>query len=424
MRMLEFRPRGYRALRDLPIFFAFEDEPLENECSIRFLVGRNGTGKTTLLRFLASIFAALDEGYQRERPDSPAYSADFRLSYQLRGNTIEIRKAGQGRSGLEFRINGARVEGIPGKEQVVPTNIIIYTSGDLDSWRELLYGATRNDPDDAEPLPDQLAPDEEFPIDQQLALTAQSDQTSQAERSGEEGGFQVPTPVPVQIGSGDGDEAAVDRIVLVEPADLSLAFLAACVAHYAEAEQGVEVGADFGTVLDHVNLDRLVSFSLRLRYDINTLGPNQRRRLSRLYKVATLPLQQFDTQLWVFDMDNVRDGERMATRLLPDLRNNATSPFQLFQDLVALQRAGILLETNLIVNKRRSTKQKQPGPLLLFADLRNCRKSIRMPNDEPSAVSLQCKSSLRYWRGVAHSLCPNADIGSTKRMFARPPSAA
>jgi predicted ATPase len=104
MRLLEFRPRGYRALRDLPIFFAFEDEPLENECSIRFLVGRNGTGKTTLLRFLAAVFAALDEGYQRERPDSPAYSADFRLSYQLRGNTVEIRKTGRGRSSIEFRI--------------------------------------------------------------------------------------------------------------------------------------------------------------------------------------------------------------------------------------------------------------------------------------------------------------------------------
>jgi predicted ATPase len=368
MRLLEFRPRGYRALRDLPIFFSFEDEPLENECSIRFLVGRNGTGKTTLLRFIAAIFAALGEGYQRERPDNPAYSADFRLSYQLRGNTIEIRKTGRGRASVEFRMNGAQVDGFLGNEEMIPTNIIIYTSGDLDTWNELLYGAIRDDPPEAEPLPNQLLPQEELPLDQQLAVSVE--QTPQMAESVKEGGFQVPMQMPTQIGSGDSEEeTGINRIVLVEPPHLALAFLAACVAHYAEGEQGVDLGADFGLVLGHVNIDRLVSFSLRLQYDIGTIGSNQRRKLSRLYKAATLTLQQFDTQLWVFDMDNVRGSERTASRLLPGLGNNARLPFQFFQDLVALQRDGILLEANLIVNKRRSIKQKQSGPLLLFADL-------------------------------------------------------
>jgi len=367
MRLLEFYPRGYRALRDLPIYFAFEDEPLENGCSIRFLVGRNGTGKTTLLRFIASIFAALDEGYQRERPDSPAYSANFRLRYQLHDTTIEIRKTGQGRSGVEFYIDDARVEGIPGKEQILPTNVLIYTSGDLDAWRALLYGATRADPDAAEPLPNQLLPDEEQPIDQPKERS--TEETEPITSGNEEGGFQVPMNVPMQIGSSASDAAGTDRMILVEPSDLPLAFLAACVAHYAEREQDVQIGADFSDVLGHVYVERLVSFSLRLRYDINTLDPEQRRRLRRLYQVATLPLQQFDTQLWIFDMDDVRDGQRTATRLLPDLGNNAALPFQLYQDLVALQRGGLLVETNLIVSKRRLKKQKEPARLLLFADL-------------------------------------------------------
>ncbi len=103
MRILEFQPGAYRGLPEHPIHFVWNlDEQKESACSIRFLVGRNGTGKTNLLRFLTSIFLALDENYARPHADSPAYHVPFRLIYQLHDDIITIISKGEGRSGVQF----------------------------------------------------------------------------------------------------------------------------------------------------------------------------------------------------------------------------------------------------------------------------------------------------------------------------------
>lgn len=386
MKLLEFHPQGYRGLSDLPIYFTFaEEEPADKGCSIRFLAGLNGTGKSTLLRFLAAIFAALDEGYQRDRSENPAYGAPFSLRYRLRGDTIEIRTGGGGRAKLAFRINGEEYEGIPGGDQILPEALLIYTSGDVDAWRNLLHRRPSMTEAGSEPLPKALAFDEEdtesFPISTPSVNEVRS-MSSEVEPSSEL--IQQPgrlNRTATQAEEAD-DGAIFNRITLVEPAHLPLAFLVACLGQVAEQEQQVSLGPNFRTVLEQVGLDRLVSFSLRLRYHPDLLSEAQRKRLSCLARAATITQNQSGTWLWVYDIDDLREGQGPASRLMPELAINPGQPYQLFQDLIRLYEDSVraaqspveerpleLLELNQIVNKPIRQGDEQHARLLLFSDL-------------------------------------------------------
>lgn len=386
MKLLEFQPYGYRSLSEAPIYFTFaEEEPAGKRCSIRFLAGLNGTGKSTLLRFLAAIFAALDEGYQRDHPENPAYGVPFRLRYRLRDNTVEIRAAGGGRARLEFRINGVRYEGMPGGDQILPEALLIYTSGDIGLWRALLYGRTRYATEGDGELPDALVFDEEDGAELEVSDVSQEETLSTA--SG-----MVPGDELIQshgwLSLGDTEEVGADegsvfsRITLIETAHLPLAFLVACLAQVAEQEQNLSLGPDFRTVMKHVRLDRLVSFSLRLSYNPDRLSEAQRRRLRRLAAGATVTLNLSGTWLWVYDIDDLREGQGPATRLMPDLALNPGQPYQLFQDLIRLHEDSVraaqlplenrpleLLEVNQVVNKPTQYDGEHRDQLLLFTDL-------------------------------------------------------
>lgn len=386
MKLLEFHPQGYRGLSDLPIYFTFaEEEPAGKRCSIRFLAGLNGTGKSTLLRFLAAIFAALDEGYQRDRPENPAYGASFSLRYRLRGDTIEIRTTGGGRAQLAFRINGVQHDGIPGGDQILPEALLIYTSGDIGTWRTVLYGQPRAAPQSDEALPETLAFDEEEGIEADM-FDAPLEPVQQIGSELEPSDKLIQRSGRLNRGATeetDADDGAIfNRITLVEPAHLPLAFLVACLGQAAEQEQNQSLGPDFRTVLEHVRLDRLVSFSLRLRYNPQRISEAQRRRLRRFAQGATVTLDLSGTWLWVYDIDDVRDGQGPASRLMPDLAANPGQAYQLFQDLLRLhedsgraaqqpltERPLELLEVNQIVNKPLQHGGEQRDRLLLFTDL-------------------------------------------------------
>lgn len=376
MKLLEFHPKGFRNLADLPIYLTFaKEEPAGKNCSIRFLAGLNGTGKSTLLRFLAAIFAALDEGYQHYRPDNPAYSAPFVLRYRLREDSIKIENTGGGRAQLIFWINGEVQAGLPSADQILPETLLIYTSGDTEAWRKLLHGHPPADQDDLESLPEILAFDDED-------LDSYDDLDSEDSIS-EEDGPQPSQPDRNSPQAEASEELSVfNRITLVEPGHLPFAFLVACLGQIAEQEQQVSIGADFDSVLKQVGIDRLVSFSLRLRYNPDLLSEAQRRRLSRLSQTATATQKQADTWLWIYDIDDVREGQGPASRLMPALKENQGQAYQLFQDLIRLyddsvraaqlpsnEKALELLEINQIINKPLQGNQKELPRLLLFNDL-------------------------------------------------------
>jgi hypothetical protein len=145
---------------------------------------------------------------------------------------------------------------------------------------------------------------------------------------------------------------------------LPLALLTALVRHRAGSDRGN--GADFGAVLKQVGVGGLLAFSLRLAIDPDKSTRPQRELLSVLYQHATLPLVQGNTQLWVFDLDEVKENQPLHERLAGSL---VREPFQFFRDLVDLQEGGILHQVSLIITKQDPSEDIQQDRTLLAENL-------------------------------------------------------
>ena len=354
MRILQFKPGPYRNLPDSPLYFTLDAgvEP-NNECSIRFLVGRNGTGKTNILRYLASIFLALDEDFRRPRDDSPAYNLPFGLAYQLRGDQIILRSNGEGRSGLQFTINGEeRAQGdLPAKERILPNTLLVYTSGNVDEWHSLIHPDFLTDDElgDEEIDLDRLRLDEEQApdyVDEEIEAAIESDTDNT---------------------SGQGDTAALSqaRTFLVEPEQLRLALLAALLDYQSSPTPLPPDREAFADVLAQVRI-KLVGFSLEIDPQKLPVSPGERRLLAQLYEQATLPLCHWENHLLVFDLDQIdlESGKSTLQRLHD---GPVTDPFAFFQFLAALLRSETLIGVNLVLQYSGSDEDDDV-PVTLLAD--------------------------------------------------------
>ena len=369
MRLLEFHFQSYRNLHDLPIFFTLDQrEQPDDTCSIRFLVGINGTGKSNLLRFLAAIFSALDEGYQYPRPDNPAYNSPFRLVYQLRGNTVNITSIGQGRTGITIAVNDKTYDAgdLPGRDLILPQALMIYTTGDIEAWQTLLQTPLSKIQEELQELPHELVRDEEQPPN---LFGSETEEIGNTAAEGYQAADQQVNDDVLRIGQ--------ERVFLVEPKCLPLALLAAFIRHTANIEQGITTDAGFNKVLEQVGITRLISFSLCVIYDPNKfLTSSQRYFLARLYREATLPLIQWNKeQLWVFDVDEIKENQSLSVRLAngraddPNQQDRQIQPFQFFRALVDLQETGILSQINLVIAKNNHVDGEDSNRILLVENL-------------------------------------------------------
>ncbi|HEX2913520.1 MAG TPA: AAA family ATPase [Chloroflexia bacterium] len=384
MRLLRFKPTGYRNLRELPVIFSLgQPEPSNRKCSIRFLVGVNGTGKSNLLRFIAATFAALDDDYRNERPGNPAYHIPFELQYEVQGSTVSLNSAGHGtRKGLTFVVQsnspnekGKRPEQvryengeIPGKDTILPQAVIIYTSGDIATWSDLLRPPARNERDEESAekgLPPTLLPDEEQPLSVLYAtdsgLTGGSYANLTVINPLEEAGSEQPTE--------QAEEAnEIERVYLVEPAHLPLAVLVAFL--QADGLKGARREL-FDATLKQVGVGELVSFALHLQYRREQLTGSQEWLLSRFEKSATIRLNRWEPRQWVFDLGANYEGQSLAEQLMKGSGDNDTIPaLQLFRSLVELQEAGIIRRLDLVINKAsREAADEQAYQTLLFENL-------------------------------------------------------
>ena len=347
MRILEFQPGTYRNLATGPITFAVEPTaPLREGCSIRFLVGPNGVGKTNILRFLTGVFLALDEDFRRPNGHNPAYSVPFRLVYQLRQDTITVESRGQGRSGVRFTINeDVREQGdFPSRDQILPTTLLVYTSGDAYGWRNLFDPASvENNERTSELELDTLRPD----VEMSPAFLSNPRSKSFADHAGEAQSGALVEQVKDESAEVLGSRNR--RIYLVEQSHLKLALLAALLVVQARQAAGQSINEAFLATLTQIKV-RLIGFSLLIDPQLETvrLTQGQDYILSRLYTISTLPLREWERQRWVFDLGHtsLETGESTLAALYESPFNE---PFQLFQTLAGLYELTVLQRVDLVL---------------------------------------------------------------------------
>ncbi len=340
MRLIEFHPLGpYRNLPPRPVRFTQEPEKApDNACSIRFLVGPNGVGKTNLLRFLADIFLALEEDYRGHRGDSPAYSVPFRLIYQLRGETITLTSRGLGRSGVQFSFNGESRDwgDIPARDRILPQALMVYTSGDLAPWLSLF----------SPPLLPEAPPDEadEFDADTLRRDEEQVPRLMDADELIRSSQQVVPADLTLEE---ELSQQSPRRSYLTRQEQLPFALLAALLHHQAHPD---DPASPFADILTDVNV-RLISFTLRYLPNVWALYPSQRRLLRRLFDLASVKLQEGDEQVWIFDL-NAKEPESGQTTVACLADDPLNEPFRFFQALAEMEQKGILNGLDLVVNYR------------------------------------------------------------------------
>lgn len=131
---------GYKGLKDLRIDFWKQ----RSKTAIDFLIGKNGSGKSSVLEALGLIFTRIMQN------ESPGFSFDLR--YEMSDGTnvhvwpqgkSEKRNESSGKLHVEIRAQGeVRVlERIPG--EYLPDRIISYCSGANSSMEEILVNSPR-----------------------------------------------------------------------------------------------------------------------------------------------------------------------------------------------------------------------------------------------------------------------------------------
>jgi hypothetical protein len=375
MRIIDFQPGAYRNLPARAIHFTRQTEatPPENGCSIRFLVGKNGTGKTNILRFLASIFLAIEEDYYHPRAHSPAYTVPYRLTYELHGTKIEIDSKGKGRSGVTFTINGeARETGeLPARDQILPTSMLVYTSGDHRDWQSLFRpGPLEADESEQENVDwNVLRTEDEYPPDQ-AGLQPQSEPAeTDSPPSGTVPTNKTLTPshqpedppnsVRYTLTVGPGFISGYRRVTLASASQLKFALLCALLDHQHHNRETSAIH----DALAEVNV-RLLAFSLQIYQDETTLI--YREEINKLYNLATSRIQQWDDQLWVYDLNDI-DIESSNTKLQQVAETQP--PFNFYQMLCNFQERGILRNANLVIEYTPDSRTDQSKRVLLSDDL-------------------------------------------------------
>jgi ABC-type cobalamin/Fe3+-siderophores transport system ATPase subunit len=383
MKIIDFQPGAYRNLPRRTIHFTRSAETVPEEdcgCSIRFLVGKNGTGKTNILRFLASIFLAIEEDYRHPRPNSPAYTVPYRIVYELHGTRIEIKSTGEGRNGVTFTIDEQALEAgeIPARDQVLPTNVLVYTSGDYRDWQSLFRpGSPEVDEDQADTDWNVLRLEEEFSPDQ-IAPSGQSQFSETGVRpSGHSIGRLSDMSLTDETSSAEdasssrdtanGPQAAMSpgfisdnrRVNLASATHLKFALLAALLDHQFHNRES----SALHDALAEVNL-RLLAFSLEHYFNEN--GSPYREQLVDLFNLATRKIVQWENQLWVYDL-GVIDVQSGSTKLQQLAEKQP--PFNFYQMLCNLQERGTLINANLVIEYTPDGRTGQTKRVLLTDDL-------------------------------------------------------
>lgn len=333
MKLLQFYVNSYRVLNDLEILFhaGQNTEPGSPSFGLDFLVGLNGSGKSTVLQAIVDIFLKLER-------DAPV-PFGFELTYEL-GEGPERRKVHitnrANENGREEKLEKAKVL-VNGNEEsmsseILPSTILVFSSGSEAQW--LTLGR----------------PDETESSDLSLMESLSAAEKAIKEIPGSIGGVRESERHPSEE----------SRFWLMRTSNLPAIALSGLLEHIAAGPGNSRLAS----VLGYCAIKRIGGFSVKFRTNEGQISQTEKEEILRLKAHASRSLNLGSDKLLVFDLD--RDPTAKAQRILEEFGDG----FRLFQTLARMSRSAnpaedVLQEINIFLERLQDSSDDVP-PLHLF----------------------------------------------------------
>jgi ABC-type Mn2+/Zn2+ transport system ATPase subunit len=327
----------YRVLRDLEIQFHRDVDVSDSPeiYSIDFLVGLNGSGKSTALQAIVDIFLSL------ERTGSVPFS--FELEYQVgregRKRNISLtnrpdgKQSGAAREGVKISVNGKEA---PLSSDILPSSIVAFTSGNEAQWMDLGR-----------------------PEFEQISDLGSLEGVSLVEKAISE----LPAVIKPEKHAEQEIELEKSRFCLSQNFHLPIITLCGLLQNLSE-EEHYPTRSGMRPILKQSGVTRFCGFSLRFRLNEGIITANERQDVLRMIPFASRALHIGSDRLLVFDL--TKQGAGTAKRCLEEFGGG----FQLFQMLSSMQYHPNLSESPLqevnIFLERENGDNGSRQPLHLF----------------------------------------------------------
>ena len=348
MKLQRLYLENYRVLRELDIYFSPQTEHALTHTpsySLDFLVGVNGTGKSTVLRVLFDLMRKLE----RTAPVEYGFVLEYDLGYgndrrrvrlsnmpeNLESEDLESEPV----SPVEETNAWENDQPVPLSLSILPEMVVAFTTGSETAWKNL----------------------DEMQLLDSGNLEALQD-LSLLERAIRE----LPgKPFLLQTDTNPHSEEN-SRFLFIEADQLSLVTLCGMLADLAETPEHRRLK----NVLEGTNISAIAGFSLKFRMTQGTTSQSDRNEVIRLARFATRALCLGTDYLLVFDLTS--SGNSTAQAIIEEF----SSGLQLFKILARLGKVGddgqsVLREVNIFLERSGSNhpeSQEQDNPPLHLLD--------------------------------------------------------
>lgn len=359
MKLLSFRLDDYRVLRDLGIPFVRNTDEVSTDISdtdsiLSFLVGVNGTGKSTVLRALFEVF--------RKLPTNQPIPFGFELEYKLITEKQKIRVVNKpGDPAPQVIVNdGSTARSF--SPSFLPRRIVVLTTGAEEEWEK--QGTL-------------LAAEPEKLLEEALeGLDLDSQQLAIQELPGR--------PIqPINLEQLDNvTDVSENRFLFIRSKYLPIVTLCGLLADLAASEKLLD------DVLKEAQIESIRGFSLKFRMNRGTTSPDDEKYVDQLKEITTRKLRMGSDYLLIFDFLSQDLG--YASRILgsairegADIQPSARG-LHFYEQLVRLydppgNTLPILQEITIFFNRRKNSQEDQEGvkpPLLLLNWLSDGERSF------------------------------------------------
>jgi len=412
MRLTRFYLEDYQVIRDLEIRFGSSDEfkPLY---ALDFLVGVNGTGKSTVLRALVNIFLKLvsnqslpefrfDLEYEIEQPGT---DAPRRIKISNREPALDyIVEDEDAPPPLRYASTApscwADAKIIAPDRSILPKRLVIFTTGSEIAWERLLEENRQPRPSAPSQYYQQLLNTEQASLEararakaevpaEPTQLTMNLEAKSEPITRSVEDDFvamarhNVLENIFIQEQPGKLSQALAQEadeeewpILFIPSKQTALVSLCGILADLRDTTSTDQLRLK--EVLSHLNIEGIPGFSLKFRLNSANATPNDREWVATLSKRASRAVQMGDDYLLVFDLADQQKDQ--AAKILQGLDSLAFFERLLEMAQPPRYEEAMLQEVNIFIQRSQVTsdqsKLTDEVPLLLFDWLSDGERSF------------------------------------------------